>query len=77
MVGSVAVPAGARLVDDHTAEWIAANGVPGTELHVDGDATWIAQPGAVWGNAVCRLRFTAEEVEARLSAQTAAAPASG
>lgn len=55
------------LVEHEYAEWLAAhNPVPGYEVHVDQDATWVIQPGLVWRNCAAKLRFSDESVEGRL-----------
>jgi hypothetical protein len=54
-------------VESEQAGWLAAHGsVPEVEVHVERDATWMIQPGAVWSNAVVRLRFGGGTVERRL-----------
>ena len=46
----------AAAVESEHAAWIAAHAsVPGAEVHVDADAAWMVQPGAVWSNAETRL----------------------
>lgn len=56
-------------VEREYAAWVAAHeGVPGAEVHVDRDATWMVQPGVVWSNMVVQPRFEPSRVERRLSA---------
>ena len=60
-------PARALIVERHAAEWFAeAAVVPGAEVHVDPDVTWIVTPGRVWGNAGVMVRFSEESAPGRL-----------
>jgi len=55
-------------VESETAEWLARQGsVPGAELHLDPDVTWLVQPGSAWSNAAAALRFAPESADARLT----------
>jgi GNAT superfamily N-acetyltransferase len=59
----------ADVVERHYAEWFVAEGVvPGVEVHVDRDLTWIVHPGHAWRNAGIMARFTPRTAERRLDA---------
>lgn len=42
-------------------------GLPGHEVHDDGDAVWQTSEGAAWGNGGTRFRFRAADVDERLA----------
>jgi ribosomal protein S18 acetylase RimI-like enzyme len=61
-----------ELIEDHHALWILEHdGLPGHEVHYDGDAVWQTSEGAAWSNGGTRLRFGVEDVASRLSQITA------
>ena len=60
-------PALARLIPEQQHEAFALHvGMPGFEVHLDPDITWMIQDGYAWSNAGVRLRFSAGNVGARL-----------
>src|SRR5690606_10754761 len=60
-------PALARLIPEQQHEAFALHaGLPGYEVHLDPDATWMIQEGYAWSNAGVRLRFGARNVGERL-----------
>jgi GNAT superfamily N-acetyltransferase len=68
----------ARLVERHTAEWFRLHAiVPGAEVHVDPDITWVVSHGSAWANAGTLVRFTAESAGRRLDALVARYAAHG
>lgn len=57
----------AAAVESEYAKWLAVQAtVPGLEVHVEPDVTWVVQPGVVWGNCAIRIRFATDTVEQRL-----------
>jgi GNAT superfamily N-acetyltransferase len=62
----------AALVEEHHARWILEHaGLPGREVHADGDAVWETSDGAAWANGGTRFRFRDDEVAERLTQITA------
>ncbi len=60
-------PSLARLIPEQQHESFALHaGLPGYEVHLDPDATWMVQEGYAWSNAGVRLRFSPRTVAERL-----------
>src|SRR5688572_16301639 len=67
-----AVVSGAGLIEDHHACFIVEHdGLPGHEVHNDGDAVWQTTEGGAWSNGGTRLRFHDDDVAERLDEITA------
>jgi len=54
-------------VERHDAAWFAAQAVvPGAEVHVDPDVTWVVEPWGAWNNAATMIRFAPAAAASRL-----------
>lgn len=64
-----AAPAVTAAVEENVREWtLLKGGLPGVELHDDGDVVWTFSTVPGRGGAVAAARFTPENVDARIGA---------